>query len=170
MELCTTNYTFNHKGDKVTLVGEKQKNDNVQISSKVKLAEGHPILLAIQGATTFQIASHSQFLHLTTQQQQLDELLNQFEDVFQKPTQLPPPRRYDYKIIIPRRYDYKIILNNDVPVSLKPYRYPHNQKSEIERQIKQLLSTGFIRESSSCYASPLVLVKKRMILGIVALI
>jgi len=74
--------TFNHKGDKVTLIGEKQQNDNVQISNKVKLAEGQPLLLAIQGAITFQIASHSQFMCLSAQQQ-LDELLNQFEDVFQ---------------------------------------------------------------------------------------
>ena len=87
--------------------------------------------MAIQGATTFQITSHSQFLRLSAQQRQLDELLNQFEDVFQEPTQLPPPRRYDHRII----------LNNYAPVSLKPYRYPHNQKTEIERQIKQLLST-----------------------------
>jgi len=60
--------SFNHKGDKVTLVGVKQQNNNVQISSKVKPAEGQPTLLAIQGATTFQIASHSQFLHLSAQQ------------------------------------------------------------------------------------------------------
>jgi len=46
--------SFNHKGDKVTLVGEKQQNDNFQIFSKVKPAEGQPILLAIQGASTFQ--------------------------------------------------------------------------------------------------------------------
>ena len=37
----------------------------------------------------------------------------------------------------------------------------HAQKEEIERQVKSLLSTGFIRESVSCYASPLVLVKKK---------
>ena len=53
------------------------------------------------------------------------------------------------------------LMDTGSTVSLKPYRYPHNQKNEIERQIKQLLSTEFIRESSSCYASLLVLVKKK---------
>jgi len=40
---------------------------------------------------------------------------------------------------------------------LKPYRYPHFEKEEIERQIQSLLSMGFIKESSICY----VLVKKK---------
>nr|KYP45209.1 Transposon Ty3-I Gag-Pol polyprotein [Cajanus cajan] len=58
-------------------------------------------------------------------------------------------------------YDHKITLTNNIPVCLRPYKYLHNQKVEIEGQVKALLSTGFIRESSSCYASPIVLVKKK---------
>jgi len=68
----------------------------------------------------------------------------QFQTVFHVPTQLPPKRRYDHKII----------LTSNIPVWLKPYKYSNTQKTEIERQDKALLFTG----SSSCYASPLVLV------------
>jgi len=60
-----------------------------------------------------------------------------------------------------RRHDHKIILTSDIRVCLKPYRYPQSQKAEIERQVKTLLSMGFIKETSSCYASSLVLVKKK---------
>jgi len=62
--------TFNHNEDKVSLVGEKEQNDNVQISIKLKPAEGQPILLAIQGAATLQIASHSHIWSLSAEQQQ----------------------------------------------------------------------------------------------------
>ena len=60
-----------------------------------------------------------------------------------------------------RQYDHKISLVSDKPFFLKPYRYPHAQKEEIERQVKALLNTGFIKESGSYYASPLVLFKKK---------
>jgi hypothetical protein len=50
---------------------------------------------------------------------------------------------------------------SDTPICLKPYRYPQVQKAEIERQVQALLETGFIRESASSYAAPLVLVMKK---------
>nr|KYP44278.1 Transposon Ty3-G Gag-Pol polyprotein [Cajanus cajan] len=87
----------------------------------------------------------------TEQQQELTTLLQQFQQLFVEPTKLPPRRKSDHKII----------LINDTPVCLKPYRYPHAQKEEIERQVQGLLEKGFIRESTSSYASPLVLVKKK---------
>ncbi|BAT76187.1 hypothetical protein VIGAN_01415700, partial [Vigna angularis var. angularis] len=68
----------------------------------------------------------------------------------QEPTQLPAKGRYDHKII----------PKSNIPVWLKPYKYPNTQNPEIERRIKALLFTGFVIESSSCYASPLVFVKK----------
>ena len=42
----------------------------------------------------------------------------------------------------------------------RPYRYPYYQKNEIEKIIKELLSVGFIRNSSSLFASPILLVRK----------
>jgi len=44
---------------------------------------------------------------------------------------------------------------------LRPYRYNSAQKDEIERQVQQLLANGWIRESNSAYASPVLLVKKK---------
>lgn len=47
------------------------------------------------------------------------------------------------------------------PVNVPPYRYPHFQKNEIEKQISDLLSARLIRPSTSPYSSSVLLVKKK---------
>ena len=47
------------------------------------------------------------------------------------------------------------------PVITTPYRQPYHFKEEIEKTIKELLSMGHIRPSSSPFASSVVLVKKK---------
>lgn len=47
------------------------------------------------------------------------------------------------------------------PVKVRPYRYSPIQKSEIEKQLKQMLSQGVIWPSASSFASPALLVRKK---------
>nr|KYP39205.1 Retrovirus-related Pol polyprotein from transposon opus [Cajanus cajan] len=110
------------------------------------------MLLPIHGLLSFGISVAEDDTKLDSSQTlELDELLQKYTELFVEPTQLHPKRRYDHKIN----------LVKDNPICLKRYKYPHTQKEEIERQIKHMLSTGFIRESNSSFASPLVLVKKK---------
>jgi hypothetical protein len=47
------------------------------------------------------------------------------------------------------------------PPRIRPYRIPHKQKDEKEKQIKELLANSVIRQSNSPYASPAILVRKK---------
>ncbi|XP_060967566.1 uncharacterized protein LOC115704201 [Cannabis sativa] len=79
-------------------------------------------------------------------------VLTSFVDVFTEPRQLPPHRGTDHRIC----------LNpGSQPVKVRPYRYPYFQKDVIEKMVQEMLSYGFIQPSTSPYASPVLLVKKK---------
>lgn len=65
---------------------------------------------------------------------------------------LPPKRELDHQIILKPRAE---------PFKLKPYRYPHSHKAEIEKQVDEMLTNGIIIHSTSPFASPVLLVKKK---------
>jgi hypothetical protein len=58
-------------------------------------------------------------------------LVTKFASLFHNPTHLPPQRPIDHKITL---------AGNSNSVNVRPYRYPHFQKQEIETQIKEMLS------------------------------
>lgn len=47
-----------------------------------------------------------------------------------------------------------------VSVNVRPYRYPHFQKHEIELQVEMMLQKGLIQPSTSPISSPVILVRK----------
>lgn len=81
----------------------------------------------------------------------LEQLMQEFTDVFSEPHGLPPPRAHDHRILL---------LFGNGPVCVRPYRYPQILKNEIERLVNDLLGNGVIRPSNSPYSSPVLLVKK----------
>ena len=56
---------------------------------------------------------------------------------------------------------HKIDLTDDRPIRCKPCPLPYAKRGEIREEIKNIMDTGIVKESSSSYASPLVVVKKK---------
>lgn len=55
----------------------------------------------------------------------------------------------------------KIELNSDKPVCYRPYRLSIPEKEIVREKIDDLLKNGIIQESTSAYASPIILVRKK---------
>ena len=82
---------------------------------------------------------------------EVETLLQEFSQVFETPIALPPLRGHEHSITL---------KEGAQPVCQRPYRYPFYKKNEIEKIVKELLSVGSIRDSSSPFASPILLVRK----------
>ena len=61
--------------------------------------------------------------------------------------------------------EHKIDLTDDRPNRCKPYLLRYAKGGEIREEIKNMMDTGIVKESSSPYASPLVVVKKMDLTG-----
>ncbi|WVZ89846.1 hypothetical protein U9M48_036199 [Paspalum notatum var. saurae] len=83
---------------------------------------------------------------------EIQELLHKYVHLFDPPTRLPPRRVADHQIPL---------VPGAQPVKVRPYRYSPAQKTEIEKQLKDMLSHGVVRPSTSPFASPVILVKKK---------
>ena len=56
---------------------------------------------------------------------------------------------------------HAIHTTDEIPVRQRAYRHSPTAKIEIDRQVKEMLKAGIIEPSTSLYASPVVLVKKK---------
>lgn len=79
-------------------------------------------------------------------------LLHTYRGVFATPNGLPPQRDHNHAITL--QPDSK-------PVKVRPYRYPHSQKEQIELMVKEMLEQGIIQNNTSPFSSPIVLAKKK---------
>jgi hypothetical protein len=87
-----------------------------------------------------------------TIQVDIQNLITEFASLFDKPTGLPLARSHCHSIpLVPGATSFR----------LRPYRYNPAQKDEIERQVKELLQNGMIQPSSSPFASPVILARKK---------
>lgn len=79
----------------------------------------------------------------------LQLLLDKYTNIFLEPQGLPPQRSCAHKILLAT-----------IPIVVRPHRYPHAQKDEIERQCSDMLAKGIIRPSTSPISAQVLLVRK----------
>ncbi|XP_072174277.1 uncharacterized protein [Diadema setosum] len=89
-------------------------------------------------------------LTLTEEQHhQARELLQVFDDVL---TDVPG---------ITRAGHHDIQLTHNEPIRSKPYPLPHSMRQVVKDEVQEMMTLGVIEHSTSPYASPIVLVKKK---------
>jgi len=79
------------------------------------------------------------------------QIRRDFDDLFQPPSGIPPPGEYDFRI------------HTDPTAKIphcQPYRITQSERNEFEVQIKKLLKKGWVTDCYSCYAAPVIFVKK----------
>jgi hypothetical protein len=139
---------FTNQGQLITLQGVSVSSIQPQVMSAEQIwkwAKGNDIwALAIVEKVPAQAVQHIQ--------PQLEQVLESYRDVFEEPKTLPPSRFYDHHIPL---------VPGAIPVNAKPYKYSPQHKNEIEKQVKELLSSGLITHSTSPFASPVLLVLKK---------
>ncbi|XP_043724096.1 uncharacterized protein LOC122671070 [Telopea speciosissima] len=86
---------------------------------------------------------------------EVQSLLQKFDSVFSSPTELPPHREFDHQIHL---------LPGSKPVTVRPYKYPHFQKGEIEKLVsRNAPKKESFKQDTSPFSSPVLLVKKKMV-------
>ncbi|KAF8389533.1 hypothetical protein HHK36_024048 [Tetracentron sinense] len=119
---------FTYKGEYCTLKGMKDAQNGVATNHCIE----HMIRKRSSGLL---VHLFNTSIHMDRHEEPADlqELLTAFTDVFAEPNGLPPNRSKDHRIEL---------LPNSCPVSVRPYRYPHFQKAEIEKIVKDMLCMG----------------------------
>ncbi|XP_061705652.1 uncharacterized protein LOC133516650 [Cydia pomonella] len=82
----------------------------------------------------------------------LSQILQEFSDCFSEDTR---------ELGVTNKIELNIELNSDKPVCYRPYRLSYSEKTVMREKIEDMLSNGIIRESTSNYASPIILVRKK---------
>ncbi|XP_057986530.1 uncharacterized protein LOC110636696 [Hevea brasiliensis] len=118
------------------------------------LKKHNPVLFDFEASTiTITVEGRSVVLH-GIGEGKLQFGLWYFANILRKdePQGLPPFRSHNHAT--PLQHDAQ-------PFNIRPYRYPHYQKTEIETLIKDMLSSSIIQPSTSPYSSPVLLVRKK---------
>lgn len=84
--------------------------------------------------------------------QRLIPLCTEFSDIFHIEND---------KASVNNFYEQKLTLKDNEPVFTRPYRLPHSQNQEVERQVNELIKNQLIEPTISNYNSPLILVPKK---------
>nr|GEV06803.1 hypothetical protein [Tanacetum cinerariifolium] len=139
---------FNHKGRQLVLRGMNNTHVHLMQGNEgmLKQAELSSMALCVYLVQLCQIES------VGSVSVEVEQVLTQFDEVFEVLKDLPPQRSHDHQIPL---------MPNTTLINVRPYRHPPNQKDTIEGMVKELIDSGVIRASQSPFPSPIMMVKKK---------
>lgn len=153
MDYQTLTMKFVHGPDCVELKGESNTDPaHISYHQLKKLVQHEPTAQFFSLQVMEPTSAPAIHEPLTHPNPDVHQLLTRYSFLFAEPSQLPLPRFTDHTIPL---------LPNALPVNVRPYRYPHAQKMEIEAQVSKLLANGWIQPSTSPFSSPVLLLKKK---------
>ena len=123
-------------------MGSKTKTYHVNMLKKYisREPEGNVVTVASTDGATIAVAG---------QRRVLKDLVRRYPDVF---TDMPG----ETDVI-----EHQIKLTDDTPIRCKPYPLPYAMREELRNEVDTMLEMGVVRPSTSPYASPIVMVKKK---------
>ncbi|XP_058742330.1 uncharacterized protein LOC131614797 [Vicia villosa] len=152
--------SFNHKKNNITLKGDPTAHPTHTTFHQLKhlihtnsVASFHLMIFQNHEPTPNSLSTDDPlFKPPQTLQPEIQTLLSNYQNIFHPQEGLPPNRPHDHHIPL---------LPNTPPINVKPYRYPHSQKTAMTTIIQDMLKEGIIKPSHSPFSSPVLLVKKK---------
>ena len=143
---------FEKDGQIVILQGVQSKLQPVPQISMAQLQElvdDHAVACVV---TPYPVTDQEHKQQKADETLEVEQLLKEYEVVFSEPQGLPKSKPWDHTIPL---------IPGAKPVNIRPYRYTPEQKTEIEKQVQEMLRAGLIVPSTSPFSSPVLLVKKK---------
>ncbi|UYV68123.1 hypothetical protein LAZ67_5003116, partial [Cordylochernes scorpioides] len=133
-------------------------NLKFQLLIGLDIAEDFELIVDTKDKTVYTKQSAEMALVCTTfnhlqkpNQNELNKLLQQNEQIFSQ-------HQTDIGRI---SIQLNIVTKEHLPISLRPYRRPISEYEKISEQVKEMIKKGLIKESSSPWSFPVVLVQKK---------
>jgi hypothetical protein len=146
---------FEHQGKWVRLQGivhnQLEELQEISVEQVVKWDKGNDLWAAVLVEPATKSSTLLGTYLLSGIPEQVKSLINEFDPIFQEPTELPNAATILSITLLP----------NVATINCRPYRYSPDQKVEIERQMDAMLKAGTIIPSLSPFASPVLLVNKK---------
>lgn len=143
---------FKQQGHTIVLQGVQSKLQPITQISLVQLHELEDDHAVAHVVALYPLSDKERTEQQTALLPEVEQLLSQYELVFSEPQELPKHKPWDHAIPL---------LAGAKRVNIRPYRHTPEQKTEIEKQVQEMLRAGQIVPSTSPFSSPVLLVKKK---------
>ena len=138
--------SFMYQGKKVIIRGDPSLTKaRVSLKNLVKTwgEEDQGYLVEYRTLEKYEISEEEGSIEeVLTEEESVVVVLKKFDDVFDWPETLPPGWVIEHHIHLKEGVN---------PVNVRPYRYAYQQKTEMEKLVEEMLSSGIIWASTSPY-------------------